>query len=49
MAAPETREWLKHDPDINPLRGEPRYKELVKLIDRDAELQAAQPAIGTVT
>jgi adenylate cyclase len=49
VAAPETREWLKQDPDINPLRGEARYKELVKLIDREAGLQAPQPAVGPAT
>jgi len=49
VAAPETREWLKRDPDINPLRGEPRYKELVKLIDSEAAPQAARPVVGTDT
>ena len=49
VAAPETRDWLKQDPDIDPLRGEPRYKELVKLIDSEAEAQVAQPPVGTST
>ena len=44
VAAPETREWMKHDPDIHPLRDEPRYTKLVASIDRDAERLAAAPA-----
>ena len=46
VAGPETREWLKQDPDINPLRGEQRYKELVKLIDSEAEAQVALLAVA---
>ena len=45
VAAPETREWLKQDPDINPLRGEPRYKALVKLIDSEAKQKDPVPAV----
>ena len=39
-------EWLKQDPDMNPLRDEQRYKELVRLIDSEAEAQVAQPAVS---
>ena len=46
VAAPETREWLKQDPDMNPLRDEQRYKELVRLIDSEAEAQAAQRVVA---
>ena len=46
VAASETREWLKQDPDINPLRGEQRYKDLVKLIDSEAEAQVALLAVA---
>ena len=49
VAPPETREWLKQDPDIDPLRGEPRYKELVKLIDSEADSQPTLPPVGTST
>ncbi len=46
VAAPETREWIKLDPEIHPLRGEPRYKKLIELIDREAEAQVAQSAVA---
>ena len=46
VAAIEVREWIKHDPDIDPLRGEPRYLKLVEMIDRDAMLQQSVPAAG---
>ena len=29
----ENKDWLEHDPDIDPLRGHPRYKKLLELID----------------
>lgn len=44
VAAPETREWIKHDPDIHPLRGEPRYKTLIEVIDNAAKA----PPVATV-
>ena len=46
VAAPEMREWFKQDPDMNPLRGEQRYKDLVRLIDGEAEAQAAQRVVA---
>ena len=46
VAAPEMREWFKQDPDMNPLRGEQRYKDLVKLIDSEAEAQVALLAVA---
>ncbi|MCY7339125.1 MAG: tetratricopeptide repeat protein [Sphingomonas bacterium] len=30
--AVETREWIKHDPDIHPLRTHPRYEKLIESI-----------------
>ncbi len=30
--AVETREWIKHDPDIHPLRSHPRYEKLIESI-----------------
>ncbi len=32
IVAPETREWMTHDPDIDPLRDHPRYSALIELI-----------------
>jgi adenylate cyclase len=29
----ENKDWLEHDPDIDPLRGHPRYTKLLELID----------------
>ena len=29
----ENKDWLEHDPDIDPLRGHPRYQKLLELID----------------
>ena len=49
VAAPEMREWFKQDPDMNPLRGEQRYKDLVKLIDSEADSQPAPSPVGTST
>ncbi|MEO7504345.1 MAG: tetratricopeptide repeat protein [Sphingomicrobium sp.] len=46
VAAPETREWIKHDPDIHPLRGEPRYTKLIELIDHDAREVSAAASTG---
>ena len=46
VAAPEMREWFKRDPDMNPLRGEQRYKDLVELIDSEAEAQVALLAVA---
>jgi adenylate cyclase len=43
VAAPETREWIKQDPDIDPLRAEPRYAKLIEQMDREA-IVAAQPS-----
>ena len=32
IVAPETREWMKHDPDLNGVRGHPRYAALLQTI-----------------
>ncbi len=37
VAAPDVREWIKHDPDMVPLRSHPRFEHIVK--------QFAEPAV----
>ncbi|MEO5808756.1 MAG: tetratricopeptide repeat protein [Sphingomicrobium sp.] len=49
VAAPETREWIKHDPDIHPLRSEARYKKLIAVIDRETRQAPVVASSGMVS
>ena len=37
----ENKDWLEHDPDMEPLRSHPRYKKLLELIDAGIAGRAA--------
>ena len=32
IAAPDVREWIKHDPDMDPMRSHPRFERLIEQI-----------------
>jgi len=32
-AGPETRQWIKHDSDFDPLRSHPRYQKIREIIE----------------
>jgi adenylate cyclase len=36
VVAIETREWMKHDPDIDSLRSHPRYQKLIELVESES-------------
>ena len=40
IVAPETREWIKRDPDIDPLREHPRYAALIQSIASEQAVSA---------
>ncbi len=42
----DLRDWIKHDPDIDPLRVDPRYDQLVRRIDRPADVTPAPAVTG---
>ena len=48
IASRDLLEWIKHDPDMDPLRNDPRYQRLVERIDLEGR-QVVEPPMEIPT